>query len=305
VTAAGPPPSGDQVTIRHGDSTAVVVEVGGGLRTYTVGDRDVLDGYGLDERCSGGRGQPLIPWPNRLAGGRYTFGGAGHQADISEPATGCAIHGLTRWRSWTAAGQGDDHVTMVHRLRPSPSYPWDLSLAIEHRLGDDGLTVRTTAVNESPTRCPFAVGFHPYLAAGAGLVDDLTVRVPARRRVVADDRGIPTGSEEVDGTGWDLRAGGAIGDRHLDIGYTELERGEDGRARVAVEGGAGPVTLWVDGAWAYLMVFTGDTLAEDRRRRGLAVEPMTGAPDAFNNGDGLLVLEPGGRFEGAWGLTPG
>ena len=52
------------------------VEVGGGLRVYTSGGADVLDGYRLDERCSGGRGQPLIPWPNRVRDGRYEFDGA-------------------------------------------------------------------------------------------------------------------------------------------------------------------------------------------------------------------------------------
>jgi aldose 1-epimerase len=305
VTVAAPPPSGRQVSLKRADATAVVVEVGGGLRTYEVGGRPVLDGYGTGERCSGGRGQPLLPWPNRLADGRYRFDGVDHQADISEPATGSAIHGLTRWRSWTCTDAGEDHATMGLRLRPSPAYPWDLNIRITYRLDDDGLSVRLAAVNESTEPCPFAAGFHPYLWAAGGLVDELTVTVPAARRLVTDDRGIPTGSEPVEGTAFDLRAGTPIGDRRLDTGYTDLARGGDGRARVRVDGGDGRVELWVDEAWTHLMVFTGDTLSEDRRRRGLAVEPMTAAPDAFNNGEGLVVLEPGEHFEGTWGITPG
>jgi aldose 1-epimerase len=64
------------------------------------------------------------------------------------------------------------------------------------------------------------------------------------------------------------------------------------------------VTLWQDESFPYLMVFTGDTLPEPHRRRGLAVEPMTCAPDAFNSGDGLLVLAPGETFTGSWGIEP-
>jgi aldose 1-epimerase len=51
------------------------------------------------------------------------------------------------------------------------------------------------------------------------------------------------------------------------------------------------------------MVFTGDTLAESERRRSVAVEPMTCAPDAFHNGLGLQVLEPGQKTTASWGIS--
>ena len=63
------------------------------------------------------------------------------------------------------------------------------------------------------------------------------------------------------------------------------------------------VTLWADALWSHVMVFTGDTLAPERRRRGLAVEPMTCAPDAFNTGEGLRVLAPGESVTCSWGVT--
>ena len=48
-------PSGEQVEIVHGDQHAVVVEVGGGLRAYSLAGREILDGYGADELCRSGR----------------------------------------------------------------------------------------------------------------------------------------------------------------------------------------------------------------------------------------------------------
>ena len=68
-------PSGEQIELELGDQRVVVVEVGGGLREYAAGGRAVLDGYDEDELCSSGRGQLLIPWPNRIADGRYEFDG--------------------------------------------------------------------------------------------------------------------------------------------------------------------------------------------------------------------------------------
>ena len=79
----------------------------------------MLDGYAVDQVCSGGRGQPLIPWPNRLKDGAYEFGGATHQLPLTEPAAGNAIHGLVRWANWTVAGRDANRVVVEHILHPS------------------------------------------------------------------------------------------------------------------------------------------------------------------------------------------
>ena len=68
-----PPPSGQQFQIVHGDQRVTIVEVGGGIREYVAAERPVLDPYPLAEMCDGAHGAPLIPWPNRLADGRYSF----------------------------------------------------------------------------------------------------------------------------------------------------------------------------------------------------------------------------------------
>jgi aldose 1-epimerase len=96
-------PSGEQITIAMGDQQAVIVEVGGGLRSYSVGDRELVGGYDADEMSSSGRGQVLIPWPNRLEGGSYEFDGKHHQLPLNEPERRNAIHGLVRWAAWKVA----------------------------------------------------------------------------------------------------------------------------------------------------------------------------------------------------------
>ncbi|MGI8751986.1 MAG: aldose 1-epimerase family protein [Acidimicrobiales bacterium] len=299
--------SGRQTVLVHGDQRAVVVEVGGGLRTYRAAGREILDGYGPDQMCDAGRGQALVPWPNRLAGGRYTFEGTTYQAPLDEVPAGNAIHGLARWRSWDVNQTGEAEAAMSLSLRPSPGYPFSVDLAIRYTLDDGGLTVTTTARNEGPGPCPYALGFHPYLAAFGGVVDDLDLQAQARARYLADDHGIPTGREMVDGA-WDFGSGRRIGDRHLDACFSLLARDETGRAVVTLTnpGTGTAVRLWMDEAFGYMMLFTGDTISDpDRRRRGLAVEPMTSAPDAFNSGDGLIVLQPGQATQAVWGITPG
>jgi aldose 1-epimerase len=298
-------PSGQQIEIAHGDQRAVVVEVGGGLREYTLNGRRLLDGYGADEMSGSGRGQVLIPWPNRIQDGRYSFDGQDHQLAIDDVEEQDAIHGLVRWAAWVAAERADNRVVMEHVLHPRPGYPFTLALSVEYRLFDEGLLVRTTATNRGDRPCPYGSGNHPYLKLGQHSVDSLTLRVPGAEVLVSNDRGIPVGSTQVEGTDYDFRQPRAIAATVLDHAYTELERGDDGRARVEMRDpdGGGALTLWVDEAHPYVMVFTGDPLP-DVNRRSLAVEPMTCPPNAFRTGEDLVRLEPGQAFTSSWGIDP-
>jgi aldose 1-epimerase len=297
-------PSGRQVAISSGDQHATIVEVGGGLRSYRRGDRDVLDGYAADAMASGGRGQVLMPWPNRIADGAYTFDGTRQQLPLSDAGAGNAIHGLVRWVSWTVVEEAADRVVLTHRLHPQPGYPFSLDLSVEYVLDPGGLRVRMRAVNVGPSRCPFGAGAHPYLSVGGGPIDDAILYLPATTVLHADDRGIPVSSADVEGTPLDLRTPRPIGPTVLDHAFTDLDRAADGRAWVVLTGADGrAVRLWVDAAYPYLMAFTGDTLPSGGRH-SLAVEPMTCAPNAFISGDGLIVLEPGAAFEGSWGIRP-
>ena len=202
-----------------------------------------------------------------------------------------------RWAGWTIAERAPERVVLEHVLHPQPGYPFTLELRVEYSLAAHGLTVRTAATNAGAERCPYGAGSHPYLTVTA--VDDAVLRVPARTVLESDERGIPVGSQPVAGE-LDFREPRPIGSVRLDHCFTELERGEDGLARVELDG----TTLWADGSYGYLMVFTGDVLPEAERRRSVAVEPMTCAPNAFASGDGLVVLEPGETHAAAWGITP-
>ena len=294
-------PSGAQYRVASGDQEATVVEVGGGLRTFTVGDEPVLDGYELDEMADGGRGQLLLPWPNRIRDGGYRFQVAGDlQLALTEPGRHNASHGLVRWANWTAAVHEADRVVMTLVLHPQPGYPFTLDLSVDYRLGAEGLSVATTATNLGNLPCPYGAGAHPYLTVGTPSVDDAVLQVPSATRLETDDRGIPTGSAPVGGTPFDFRRARRIGDLVLDTAFTDLT---GDRAVVAAPGDGRRVVLWWDASYRWLMVFTGDTLDPAHRRRSLALEPMTCAPNAYVTGDGLRVLEPEESWTTTWGIA--
>ena len=299
-------PSGEQIAIVAGDQQAVVVEVGGGLRSYSAGGRELVDGYRPDEMSSSGRGQVLIPWPNRLQDGIYEFDGRHHQLPLNEPERHNAIHGLVRWAAWTVVEREPHRAVMEHVLYPQPGYPFSLRIRIEYRLSHSGLQVRTTAANIGSEACPYGSGAHPYLTLGTATIDRLILRVPARTVLQSNERGLPISAEAVEGTEYNFRKPRRIGSIALDHAFTNLERDQDGLARVELRDPdrKTQVFLWVDQSYSYLMLFSGDPLP-NVRRRSLAVEPMTCPPNAFRTGDALIRLEPGSSFMGTWGITRG
>jgi aldose 1-epimerase len=296
-------PSGEQFEIASGEQRASIVEVGGGIREYAVAGRPVLDPYPLEAICDGAHGAPLIPWPNRLADGRYRFDGVDYQVALTEPEKHNAIHGFLRWRPWRAVEREPDRVVMGTRLYPLEGYPFILDVRVEYELSDAGLTVSTTAVNIGERACPYAAGQHPYLSPGSGLIDACTLEVPAQTRIVTDDeRQLPTGREPVEGTQFDFRSARRLGEERLDFAFTDLARGKDGRAVTRLSALDGKCAeLWVDEHYSIVEIYTGDTLDPSRRRRGLGVEPMTCAPNAFQSGEGLVRLEPNQSLTTSWG----
>lgn len=297
-------PSGTQTEITWQDQRAVIVEVGGGIRCYDVGDRPVLDPYPVDAMCDGGHGAPLIPWPNRLEDGRYRFDGADYQMPLTEPGKQNAIHGLLRWRPWGIVARTASTVRMGARLSPFPGYPFHLDVEVEYALGEDGLRVTTTATNTGTRRCPYGAGQHPYLSPGAGLVDESVLELGAATRILTDaQRQLPIGTEPVAGTTYDFGVARPLGDQTLDTAFTDLVRDGDGRAWARLTGSDGRCAeLWVDRSHPIIQLYTGDALKPERRRRGLAAEPMTCPPNAFRSGDGLMVIEPGRSVSTQWGV---
>jgi aldose 1-epimerase len=294
--------TGTQYELSVGEYAATVVEVGAGLRRFSYRGIDVTAPYGADVLPPKGNGGVLVPWPNRLRGGHYTFAGTDYQLALTEPAKRNAIHGLARWVRWTPLAISPDAVTLAIDLVPQTGWVFEVRVEVTYALhADTGLTVTILAKNTGRTAAPFGAGFHPYLSLHGHALDDVTLQVPARQHLLVDDAQVPVGARSVGASRHDLRRGRRLRELRLDDGFAGLIT-EDGRGHAEVRTKSGSAQVWFDDAFGYLQVFTVDDLAGGVP--AVAIEPMTCPADAFNSGEGLIVLEPLQSWTASWGIRP-
>jgi aldose 1-epimerase len=215
------------------------------------------------------------------------------------------MHGLACWANWQPSQREASRLVMELTLHAQPGYPFVLRLQQSFTLTDQGLEVQTTAHNIGSTPAPYGAGHHPYFTVGTPLVNDAILSVPARSYFQANDRMLPVlPAVSVEGTPVDFRTPHPIGDAVLDTGYADLIP-QDRWTHVTLSAPSGQPSLTVsmNHTHQFLQIFSGDTLVESRRRRGLAIEPYTCAPNAFNTGLGLRTLQPGESFTSVWRVS--
>jgi aldose 1-epimerase len=304
MTSVAAARSGTQWSIEADGHRAVVVEVGGVLRSYSADEVPVLDGFEADELSPASAGQILAPWPNRIRDGQYTFEGQAYQLSLTEPARHNAIHGLTNWSRWRLAEQTADAITVEFELPAQVGYPWWLTLRARWSVSAEGLRCDQEVVNVSGQDAPWGYSVHPYLQLPGVAVDDVVLHVPGKNRILADSRLLPIGTVSVAGTEFDFSEPRKIGNLIMDTTFGEIEHDTNGMTEVRLSGDGRDIVVWADDKFKYWQVFTGDTLHGERFRRSVAVEPMTCPPDAFRTGRDLIVLSPGETWTASWGIRP-
>jgi len=290
------------MTLEAGKYRATVDSLGAALRTLHWGERDLVWGYpeGPPQLA---QGQVLIPWPNRIDHGRYSFDGVEYQLEITEPELDNAIHGLTRALPWQPSRTTADSVRFGLSFEGAPGYPFRMEFWVDYALDPElGLSVRIGARNTGDRPAPYGHGSHNYLTLGLP-VDEVTLRLPASEWLPADERMIPAGPvRSVAGTDYDFRTPRRVGPTVLDTAFTGLSGDGSGRSWTVLSAGEAAVGLWADDSYRWLQVFSADYPGPERRRH-LAVEPMTCPPNAFATGTDLIVLEPGQSVESSFGIT--
>ena len=294
--------------LRQGDFRLRVAPWGASVRGMWWEDeeehydcQDIITAYSGADGSIGSQGEVLMPFPSRIPHGQYTFQGQTHQLAVSDDFRPHAMHGFLRGVFWEMTHRSPAEITFSVVVKESdfPGYPFALRVSVTYRLNERGLVCDFQAENAGTTDAPFGAGFHPYFTVGSSLIDSDLLTVPFERQQIGGETTL------VAGTKHDFLTTRAVGSLAANAVYTSPRRDSNGRARVRLNAPdqSRCVTVWMDETFDYVVLYSGDTQPDSLRRRALAIEPWTCAPNAFNYPErGLTVLKPGQTLSGSWGV---
>jgi len=319
---------GDEPTVTvsapDGAVRAVLALRGATLLSWQVGRgaagqlTELTDGYRDEAELrsqDGVRAGLLAPFSNRVADGRYHHGGREHDLLPGRLGDRTVYHGFAREAPFRLVGatMTADSARLLLRstsIRPDsyPGYPFALDLDVAYTIGRRELGIEIRATNVGETVAPYASGWHPYFTLSRP-IDDLVLRIPAHTLIRTDASLIPLRGKEAllpldRCPDLDFRTPRRLGDAVIDTCFADLVPGPGGRTETVLSDPATGDALRVWQHGGYLHVFTGDTLARDRRA-SLALEPVEAPTDAYNRPEhaGALSLEPGRHREFRFGVT--
>jgi aldose 1-epimerase len=295
-----------EIELVAGPWSAVVSAFGASLRGVTCAGRPVVTGYRGTANKVGGQGDVLIPFPGRVKGARYMWDGSEYHLPLTDKDGPNAIHGFVRTVLWHTGSVTTDTATFSHAFAGADGYPFPLQIDVTYLLDADGLSVHARVTNTGGQAAPLGVGFHPYFTVGSARIDGDLLTLPFAE-VLEFEQLIPTGRvSSVAAAGLDFRTARPIGDTVLNHCFLSPTRDVDGRTRVRLSQGERTVVVWMDEAFDYVVLYSGDALVEGARRTALAIEPMSCGSDAFNHPEwGLTRLEPGAVSVMRWGVALG
>ncbi len=291
-------------SISSGGYSAVIVPEGAAVRMLTHEGRDLIVPFASGEPMPDYRGAIVAPWPNRIPDGRYSFDGVERRVPINEPSRAAALHGLVSHVPWTVYHHDATSLRLRCILAKSEGYPFELRLDVAYSTDAAGFHTEITATNTGENPAPYGTCPHPYLVAGPSPLDAWHLELPAATFLaVSPDRLIPLQRKSVEGTAFDFRQPRQLGGTAIDHAFTDLSATAEGGRRIRLwdPEGTGVAMTWGKSC-PWVQVHTADHVIAERHRVGLAVEPMTCPPNAFNSGDDLVVLLPGKAHTAEWSI---
>jgi len=256
-------------------------------------DYNVIDSYSASEITNNSpseafKGVKLSPWPCRIPGGQYKFGKKEYKLRKMFK-DGSALHGLLFDQPFELVDEFANEEKACVLLRhgyeaEDPGYPFTYQCEVKFVLHPRRLLeIETKVLNLSEEEIPIADGWHPYFQLG-GKVDDWELFFPSMSMVEFDEKLIPTGHLVPYQKFNESRR---IGSSQMDNCF--FVKVHEFKPVCTLHNPANNLSIhfFTNPGYSYLQIFI------PPHRNSIAIENLSGAPDAFNNKMGLIKLQPG------------
>jgi aldose 1-epimerase len=250
---------------------------------------NLIDGFSspkdaIENITNGFKSAFLSPFTCRMNEGKYSFDNTTYRLEGFFMGSH-AIHGLGYDAIYTVESieSTKDYasVTLAYTYnKEDVGYPFKYSILHTWKLeASNKLSVTSTFIHQNSHPIPYAQGWHPYFTLGIS-VDDCTLQFTTDKHVEFDDTLLPTGNIINDNR---FKEGTLLKDIFLDNCF---HLAGEGNHSCILKNNLLALTITPDKSYPYLQVYT------PPHRKSIAIENLSGAPDCFNNGLGLLLIEP-------------
>jgi len=285
------------ITLKDTDTgcEADIYAFGGLLNAFRIPVKNnlvnVVDGFDsiLDAKkniATGFKSTKLSPFVCRMYEGNYRFNNTAYHVN-KYYLNGHAIHGLVFDEVFTIvstkATPKEASVTLTYQyLGTDKGYPFPYNIILNWKLeAGNKLTVATTLLHHNLEPIPIADGWHPYFTLGDS-IDNCTLQFNSIEQLEYDVDLLPTGKKIADTR---FINGSSLQGISLDNSF-ELDA-SGAQPQCVLSNELLRLTIEPDYSYPILQVYTPD------HRKSIAIENLSGAPDNFNNGMGLILLPPG------------
>lgn len=272
MTAIADPATSETIELRLGPVVCRVAPgLGGALLALAIDGAQVLRptpesaAVAVDTACF-----PLIPFANRIAGGRFLFDGREIQLPADPAAPPHALHGHGWRERWDVAARSPSTLELTY-LHPAGAWPWTYRAFQRLTVQRDGLAIEMAVENLSDDPMPCGFGLHPYFA----LEPESYIEVSARARLLPDRQGIPNIASACSGSRRDLATLPPSDELLLDV---------SGRARIGSADWEIEIRAEEAIGWQFYL---------PPERDFFCLEPVSHRPDSFNRDEPLDAISPG------------
>ncbi|AWR98339.1 aldose 1-epimerase [Acidianus sulfidivorans JP7] len=245
--------------IANQDTVAEIMESGAYLYSFKKNNKDIILKGNEQRRTHGGMAL-LIPYANRVKNAEYIW--EGKKYELPKNKEGNSIHGLILDKQFSVIEKSENYVTLEYLL-DHPGYPSKLYIKVTYSIDQEGLETKIFIENKGGIKSPLVVGAHPYF-----IVKGEWKITPSKVSKCILENKIPTGKIEE---------------------YNIIQRDYDDcfiiPSNVTLESEYSRIEIVKDENLKFVQIYTGEPNA-------VAVEPMSGAPDAYHNNLGLIVIKP-------------
>lgn len=276
--------NGKIINLVNGDYSATVITMGGGIAALRYKGQDIVYPFNVECLPPLHQGKVLAPFPNVLVDGRYVFNDQEYQLPINDIEHNCALHGLVAWQEWTIVDMWEHELVLEKVISPRHGYPFLVKIQAHYELIDGmGLRVEFKVNNLTEDEAPFGIGMHTFLTCNHHPLNDCLLHLPCDYVFKKDERNRPIGKVAVEDLGFDFHQPREIDEINFNDCF--ISGNENRLTTVSLE--YKRLFVYLKTSAPYIQLFTPEIF----KRQALGAEPMSCAPDAFNNGLGLVKLQ--------------